>query len=92
MTALDWKVYKPGSEYTAATKHPSEAAMLVSTLGHGAQIKYRHHTLVWTEGRDNRQAAYSYDEVAKVCIDRVNAAKREAFEATQRRQKEKEAT
>lgn len=88
----DWKVYKapdkPGrrGEFTAATKGPTEAAVLVAFLGPGAQINYRHHTLVWTEGKEEFSAAASYDMVAHVCLDRVTTIRRETWEAEQRRQ------
>lgn len=88
----DWKVYKapdkPGKpgEFTAATKNPTEAALLVGFLGDGSQIKYRHHTLVWTEGKESFRATDSYDLVAHTCLERVATIRREAFEAEQRRQ------
>jgi len=91
----DWKVYKapekPGrpGEFTAATKGPAEAAVLVAFLGPGAQIKYRHHTLVWTEGKEEFGAAASYDMVAHVCLQRVTTIRREAWEAEQRRQQQR---
>lgn len=74
----DWKVYKPDGEYTAATKDPEEAAALIEFLGEGAQIKYQHHTLAWTEGKEIQPAGASYDYVAKLCEFRVNESRRMA--------------
>lgn len=79
----DWKVYKapelagrPG-DFVAATKHPADAAILVAHFGPGAQIKFKHHTLVWTEGKEHFNAVQSYDMVGRVCIERVNTIIRE---------------
>lgn len=94
-TRTDWKVYRapaqPGrpGEFTAATKGPTEAAVLVSFLGPGAQIKYRHHALVWTEGKEEFSASASYDMVADVCLQRVSKIRREAWEAEQLRQQQR---
>lgn len=79
----DWKVYKapelPGrpGDFVAATKHPADAAVLVAHFGAGAQIKYKHHTLVWTEGREHFNAVQSYDMVGRVCIERVRTIRAE---------------
>jgi len=75
----DWKVYTPAGEFTAATKCATEAAALIAFLGEGAQIKYMHHTLVWTEGKEKQPAAESYDYVTDTCIDRVNETRRFAI-------------
>ena len=88
----DWKVYKAPEktsrlgEFTAATKNPAEAAILVAHFGMGAQIRYRHHTLVWTEGKERFRASESFDLVAHTCLERVATIKHEAFEENQRRE------
>jgi len=69
-----FKIYTASGEYTAATKHPEEAACLVSFLGDGATIRDG-HTLrwtVWTEGADGC-AADSYDATADTIWRRVAA-------------------
>jgi hypothetical protein len=86
---LSWKVYTPAPrEYVAACKRPEEAAILVAALGTGAQIKFEHHTPVWTEGEEDQSAADSYDHVAETCLERVNKQRVEAkrqFDAEQHR-------
>lgn len=89
---MNWKVYKapekPGrkGEFVAATKNPTEAALLVSHFGPGAQIRHRHHTLVWTEGKETFRAADSLELAAHTCLNRLATIRREVFEAEQRRQ------
>lgn len=77
---LPWKVYTATPrEYVASTKNPEEAAILVAALGTGTQIKFEHHTPVWTEGEEEQPAGDSYDHVAEVCNARVNAQRAESL-------------
>lgn len=81
----DWKVYKAPEktgrlgEFAAAFKEPADAAVMIAFYGDGAQIRYKHHTLVWTEGKEDQPAGENYDHVAGVCIDRVTTIRREAI-------------
>ena len=45
-----WKLYID-HEYVAAFKEPLHAGVLMGVLGKG-QLRYDHHTVVWTEGVD----------------------------------------
>jgi len=86
----DWKVYKPADvsgrrgDFSASFKEPSDAAVMIAFYGNGAQIRYKHHTLVWNEGKEDQPASNSYDHVAGVCIDRVNAIIRAGAEQARR--------
>lgn len=86
---LPWKVYSAvPREYVAATRDPENAGILVAALGTGTQIKFEHHTPVWTEGEEEQSAADSYDHVAETCLARVAAMRTAAkarFDADQRR-------
>lgn len=73
----DWKVYNPLGTFMGATKHPADAAILVSAWGAGSKIKYGHSFTVWTEGKEEFSAAESYDRVGQICYDRVNEYRRE---------------
>jgi hypothetical protein len=87
----DWKVYHPGRGYVAGCKFADDAAVLVAAFGEGAQIKYRHHTLVWTEGKETQLAEESYEFVAQICVERVNEVKRAAYADTRRQEAERRA-
>ena len=60
----DWKVYDAGGAYQAAAKDASLAAAIVSVLGEGATVRYRHSRIVWREGVDG-SAFDSYDAAAE---------------------------
>lgn len=78
--ALVWKVYSERGRYVAATKYTIEAAMLVAALGAGSSVKYQHHTLAWSEGKETFSAADSYDSAGEKMLERVNASRLEARE------------
>lgn len=82
----DWKVYNHLGSFMAATKHPADAAILVAAWGPGAKIKYKHHTTVWTEGKEEFRAGESYDQVAALCYKRAEDARREAQEKFEKEQ------
>jgi hypothetical protein len=70
--ALDFKVYVKG-EYVAACKYAQDATALVAIRGDGAQIKYGHRRVVWTEGKETQSAAASYDFVYETIHGRIKA-------------------
>lgn len=61
-----WKIYDDKGDYQAAVKEAEAAACLVSFYGLGATIRRGHNSrdIVWTEGREEVDAAESYDTVA----------------------------
>lgn len=72
----DWKIYTPEGNFKGATVHAKDAAVLIAALGEGAQIRWRHHTHVWTEGSEAQPAAESYDFVAATCHNRVEEVRK----------------
>ena len=64
-----YKVYRNG-EYVASCKYPSDAAVLVSAFGEGAQIRVGHNQIVWNEGHEDQSASESYDYVADTIMGR----------------------
>jgi len=59
-----------GKEYVAATKHPEDAAVLISA-GVVNRVTYDRAVWVWTEDDDEAVAANSYDEAAEIMHDRL---------------------
>lgn len=74
-----WKVYDAAGRYQAACHEVEAAAALMGLYGSGATIRDGHRAAatVWTEGVDGA-GADSYDRVARVAWERVNA-RRAAF-------------
>ena len=69
-----WKVYA-GGEYRASCKYVEDAAVLVSVLGEGSEIREGHSRSKawWMEGKESQPAEESYDFVAMVVYGRSKA-------------------
>ena len=69
------KVYNPAGEYVAACKHGEDAACLAALYGDGATIRYGHNKsgIVWNEGSESFPAGESYDGVAALVAERIEA-------------------
>jgi len=72
-SAPQFKVYNPSKEYVAACKHVEDAAALVALYGDGATIRSGHTTIVWTEGQETQPAGESFDFVAELAHQRLDA-------------------
>ena len=66
----EWKVYNASKEYIAACKYSEDAAALVSCNGEGGTIRHGHGKVLWTEGAESFSAGDSYDETARVVMER----------------------
>jgi len=67
----DIKVYSPQGDYVASCKYVTDAAILMSSYGKGACIKYTHRIVVWREGSESQPASESYDHVAETVQARI---------------------
>jgi hypothetical protein len=73
--APQFKVYNPSGDYVAACKHGEDAAAIVAGYGDGATIRDGHskRDIVWTEGAESFPAGESYDGVALLIAERIEA-------------------
>ena len=79
-TAPIWKVYDNEGVYIASCKLPEYAAMLIAGMGQeGAQIRYDHSKVVWTEGKEDISASESYDVVARTARERAREYRLEKY-------------
>ena len=76
----DWKVYDARGRYQAATKEPEAAAVLVSFYGYGATVRFNHAWIVWTEGKEQQEAAESYDYASVLMITRLQDKQQEQYD------------
>jgi len=70
-----WKVFNPSGEYVASCKYAEDAAAIVGSYS-GGEIRAGHSKslTVWREGfEDAGTATDSYDTVATVCNERLQA-------------------
>jgi len=70
-----WKIFNSSGEYVASCKHAEDAAAIVGNYA-GGEIRAGHSkTLtVWREGLEAAgTATESYDTVARVCNERLEA-------------------
>jgi hypothetical protein len=68
-----WKVYSKDGEYIGSLRSPCYAAPVITMLGDGSTIRYDHHLIVWTEGKESIPALESYDTVEDICRSRAEA-------------------
>ena len=68
-----WKVFNREGEYQGSVKDVVLAAVLVSFLGDGAQIRDGHKSVVWQEGREDQSAGENYDYTQGVVFARADA-------------------
>lgn len=68
-----WKIFDSEGEYQASAKDIFLAAMIVSFLGDGAQIRDGHKFVVWHEGKEGQSAGYNYDHTEIVVRSRTDA-------------------
>lgn len=76
-----FKLYDPDGSYVAAFKYPEDAAVLLGVYGAGAKLRDRwsNSRVVWREGEELTGAADSYDTVAEIVWQRVQAYQRAAY-------------
>ena len=75
MSTPELKIFNPSGEYIGCMKHGEDAACVCALYGKGASIRYGHdkrHT-VWNEGAEEFSAGESYDRVALLIADRIEA-------------------
>jgi hypothetical protein len=75
------KVYNPSGDYVAACKHGEDAAAIVAGSGDGATIRLGHSRVVWREGAESFVAGESYDGVANLIAERIEAINRKGYAA-----------
>lgn len=68
-----WKIFDSDGEYQASVKDVALAAMIVTFLGNGAQIRDGHKHIVWTEGQEDQPAGENYDYTEIVIYARTDA-------------------
>ena len=66
-----WKVYSPSGKYLAACHYVEDAAAIVAAYGDGAEVRWGHKLVCWTDGKDG-SAGESYDNVAAVANARLD--------------------
>ena len=67
-----YKVYDANGDYRASTKHPAEAAAVITLLGKGATIRASDHKrILWHEGQEEDTASNSYDFVTQTVYQRI---------------------
>lgn len=71
-----FKVYHRG-EYLGCLKRAEDAAAVASLYGDGAQVRYGHDLVVWTEGKEHVMAENSYDLAAETIYGRVENIRRQ---------------
>lgn len=73
--APQFKVFNAQGEYVAACKEIELAAVLVSFLGDGSQIRKGHNknAVLWTEGKEDQPASQSYDRVVELARWRMRS-------------------
>ncbi len=79
-----FKLYTAGNVYLGCLKHLEDcAAVIANQVGGTIRCGHTKKSTIWTEGVDGR-AGDSYDEVARIGYERVEAMA-EAVRAKQRR-------
>lgn len=76
----EWKVYDANRIYQAACKEGEAAACLAGLYGPGATIRHGHSLTVWREGAEEISAGDSLDGCTRIMWERVQAARRIAYE------------
>ncbi|WP_155293370.1 hypothetical protein [Comamonas testosteroni] len=67
------KIYDPAGNYKASCVDYAEAAVLVSFLGNGSQVRNGHgkKNVIWHEGHEDQSAGESYDRATAVMASRM---------------------